>query len=203
MSERLAVVARVASLVLVVGAAIATSVARADDAPPLDTDAQAALEEALPDAYRTASPVLVTFFGAEPGLTLHVDATPDDPRDAQWIYVCLAPCGARLPSGPVRLALARGHEPVSVDAQITLEDGMHLVGHYESRQGWRDAGVGILLFSVVAALVGGALGAASVIGRDYDLAAAAFVGGGLVGLAGGATGVVLATGADVTSIDLR
>lgn len=195
--------AAVFAFACVLGVGLGIPVARADDPAPLDAEHQAALDASLPDAYRATPAVLVTFFGADPGLSLHLDATPDDPGDAAWIHVCLAPCGAWLPAGELRLALAQGHDPVPVDARLTIDGNAHLVGHYESRRGWREAGVGILLFSVVAALVGVALGTASVIGHAYDLAAAAFVGGGLVGLAGGATGVVLATGADITSIDVR
>jgi hypothetical protein len=142
-----------------------------------------------------------------PHVHFEADGTPlvlsTRDADGAWITLGVAPSDLRLAPGPTELALSqRNHAPVRIPILLEPLDGMRLVGHYESRQTLRELGVGILLGTAVVALIGIAFAIGGFLAGAIDVGIGSLVTAGAVALAGGATGIALATLEDLATIDV-
>jgi Mg/Co/Ni transporter MgtE len=77
-----------------------------------------------------------------------------------------------------------------------------LFGHYESRQSLREMGVGIVLGTLIAVLIGIAISSGGFLAHELDIGIGALVAAASVGVVGGATGIALATLDDIATLDV-
>jgi hypothetical protein len=152
----------------------------------------------VPDSYAALSVVHVHFESATPGVVLS-----EADGHGGWTELGIAPLDLTLPRGTVTLALAmNNHAPVPIPVAFDFDEGVRLLAHYESRQTLRELGVGIMLGTAVFVLIGIAIAIGGFLAHTVDVGIGGLVGAGCVGLAGGTTGIALATLDDLATIDL-
>lgn len=151
----------------------------------------------VPEAYAAASYAHVTF-EADVGVVL----SRSDGHGG-WEALGISPCDLALPPGAIDLALSHANRPpVRIPIALDLTDGARLVGHYESRQTYRELGVGILFGTIVGVLIGIAIGVGGFVAGSLDVGLGGLIAGASVGVVGGATGIALATLDDIATIEI-